>query len=160
MFSKNYHSLSEYNHRLENFKHTAEMLHDLDEYLTEHGHNTQRVAHNAYSDWTDEERAEFLTYGLATGLYNDEVQGYHYAHLETEQLEHRIDWVERGAVSHVRTDGSCAASWANAAASAIEGAYFIKHNQLPELSAQQFIDCDHQSYGCHGGLFTNAFDHA
>ena len=73
MFSKNYHSLSEYNHRLENFKHTAEMLHDLDEYLTEHGHNTQRVAHNAYSDWTDDERAEFLTYGLATGLYNDEV---------------------------------------------------------------------------------------
>jgi len=28
------------------------------------------------------------------------------------------------------------------------------------LSAQQIIDCDHNSWGCHGGLFTNAFEYA
>ena len=93
-------------------------------------------------------------------MFHDEIQAHHYAHLETEHLEHRVDWVERGAVSHVRRDGNCAASWANAAISAIEGAKFIKDGHLHELSAQQIIDCDHQSYGCHGGLFTNAFDHA
>lgn len=28
------------------------------------------------------------------------------------------------------------------------------------LSAQQILDCDHNSWGCHGGLFTNAFEYA
>ena len=73
MFSKNYASLEEYNHRLENFKHTAEMLHNLDAHLTEHGFDTQRVAHNFYSDWSEEERRDFLHFGLATDLYNDDV---------------------------------------------------------------------------------------
>ena len=114
-FSKNYLSLEEYNHRLENFKQTSLMLHDLDAHLQEHGYDTQRVAHNFYSDWSEEEREEFLRFGLATDLYNDEVLAHHYAHLETEHLEQKVDWVERGAVSHVRTDGNCAASWANVA---------------------------------------------
>ena len=28
------------------------------------------------------------------------------------------------------------------------------------LSAQQLIDCDHSSWGCHGGLYTNAYEYA
>ena len=115
-FAKSYLSLEEYNHRLENFKQTSLMLFDLDAHLHEHGYDTQRVAHNFYSDWSEEERREFLQYGLATDLINEEVQASQYAHLETEHLEQKVDWVERGAVSHVRTDGSCAASWANVAA--------------------------------------------
>ena len=134
------------------------MLHDLDERLRkdEHGHI---VDHNEFSDWSEEERAYYLSTGLATELYDVGEQAHHYAHLEGS-LENRVDWVERGAVSYVRLDGLCQSSWAHAAIAAIEGAAYISDGNLSILSAQQIIDCDHRSHGCHGGLFTNAFEHA
>ena len=129
--------------------------------MNKEGHR-HTIAHNEFSDWSEEERAHFLAYGLATDLYNSEAQAHHYAHLEADHLPDRLDWVERGAVTYVRKDGLCAASWANAAVAAIEGAVYIRDGpgHLPILSTQQFIDCDHQSHGCNGGLFTNAFEHA
>ena len=105
MFQKNYLSLWEYNERLENFNKTTKMLYDLEDRLTKDGH-LHVVDHNEFSDWSEEERAHYLSRGLATELYDADAQAHHYAHLDGH-LEDRVDWVERGAVSYVRHDGLC-----------------------------------------------------
>ena len=158
MFGKMYYSLSEYNERMEYFNQTTKMLYDLDMRLQRDGH-AHTVDQNEFSDWSEEERAHFLSFGLAIELYDSHEQAHHYAHLNGV-LDDRVDWVERGAVSYVRRDGRCQSAWANAAVAAIEGAAYIREGHMPTLSTQQIIDCDYQSHGCHGGLFTNAFEHA
>lgn len=86
---------------------------------------------------------------------------HHYARLNAEYIPDYINWVEHGAVSSVKHDySSCSSSWAHAAIDAIEGDVFLKTGNAVELSAQQILDCDHASWGCHGGLFTNAFEYA
>lgn len=45
----------------------------------------------------------------------------------------------------------------------MEGAYFIKHNNLKSFAEQQLVDCAKFSYmnlGCNGGQMTNAFRYA
>ena len=50
--------------------------------------------------------------------------------------------------------------WAHAAIDAIEGDAYLKTGNMVGLSTQQVLDCDHTSWGCHGGLYTNAFEYA
>jgi len=86
---------------------------------------------------------------------------HHYARLNTEHIPHYVNWLEHGAVSKVRHDlSTCSASWAHAAVDAIEGDIFLKTGTMEPLSVQQILDCDHYSWGCHGGLYTNAFEYA
>ena len=56
------------------------------------------------------------------------------------------DWREEGAVTHVKNIGtSCSgASWAFAAAAAVESAWKIAGNPLVTLSEQQLIDCSRE----------------
>jgi len=42
----------------------------------------------------------------------------------------------------------------------MEGAYFLKHGELPKLSEQQWVDCDTVDAGCYGGLEVYAFFYA
>jgi cathepsin L len=85
---------------------------------------------------------------------------HHYAKFESDYVDKTIDWVQRGAVTRVKDDGNCGACWAHSAIAAIEGANFIKSNELLELSTQQLIDCDPYDYGCDGGFMANAFEYA
>lgn len=52
-----------------------------------------------------------------------------------------VDWVSRGAVSVVKTQGSCNADYAFSTVGGIEGAYFLQGGQLVEFSAQELVDC-------------------
>lgn len=72
-----------------------------------------------------------------------------------------VNWLEHGAVTGVKHDlATCSSSWAQAAVAALEGNHFLKTGSMVNLSTQQIIDCDHNSWGCHGGLYTNAFAYA
>jgi cathepsin L len=60
-----------------------------------------------------------------------------------------VDWVSYGAVSSVKNQGSCSASYAFSAIGAVEAASFIFYKTTNEYSVQQVIDCS-QSYGNNG----------
>lgn len=63
LFNKHTHSLAEYNMRMHEFGKTQAFIAEFNKRL-----DTHFLGHNAYSDWTDEERHSFLSNGLAQAL--------------------------------------------------------------------------------------------
>ncbi|KAJ8726655.1 hypothetical protein PYW07_001353 [Mythimna separata] len=68
-----------------------------------------------------------------------------------------FDWCQHNAVTRVKDQEQCGGCYAFSVSGNIEGQYAIKHGNLIELSEQQTVDCDKNSYGCRGGLMTTAF---
>lgn len=70
-----------------------------------------------------------------------------------------VDWVSYGAVSPVKAQGNCGATYAFSAVGAIEGYSVIVFKAQQEFSVQQVVDCS-QAYGnngCNTGRMDNTF---
>lgn len=52
----------------------------------------------------------------------------------------------------MKDQGSCGSCWAFSAVGAVESYLRIKKINTDELSEQQLVDCDTNSYGCDGGF--------
>mmetsp|Transcript_36640 Transcript_36640/g.88802 ORF Transcript_36640/g.88802 Transcript_36640/m.88802 type:complete len:359 (+) Transcript_36640:237-1313(+) len=137
-------------------------------------HNNQvpepkfKLGHNAFSDMTQDEYAEFNKLGLhsskagklsAEQKINPQAEFTTFRALEDPMLElpKEVDWTSLGGVTDVKNQGACGSCWAFSTTGALEGAKFIKTGELVALSEQNLLDCDHKDLGCNGGLMDNAF---
>lgn len=71
-----------------------------------------------------------------------------------------LDWSTQGATTPVKDQGGCGSCWAFSATEGVESGVFMATGQLPTLSTQQIISCDHEEVdggGCDGGDLPGAF---
>ena len=61
------------------------------------------------------------------------------------------DWRTKGAVTPVKNEGSCDASWAFAVSGLVEGDHQIRSGMLFALSEQELLDCTDSGSACGGG---------
>jgi cathepsin L len=61
------------------------------------------------------------------------------------------DWRAKGAVTPVKNEGACDSSWAFAVTGLVEGYQVTQGGSLPNLSAQELLDCTGNGSGCRGG---------
>jgi C1A family cysteine protease len=61
------------------------------------------------------------------------------------------DWRAHGAVTPVKNEGACDASWAFAVTGLVEADNFIRTSTLRNLSEQELVDCTRFGSGCGGG---------
>lgn len=61
------------------------------------------------------------------------------------------DWRAHGAVTPVKNEGGCDASWAFAVTGLVESNHFIRAGTLLDLSEQELVDCTGSESGCNGG---------
>ncbi|KAM7521169.1 hypothetical protein LguiB_020131 [Lonicera macranthoides] len=135
------------------------------EYITRHNNmpnSSYILSFNAFADLTHQEfRASRL--GLsASGVDLIKKNGGSSVQeglRSVGEIPSSLDWREKGAVTHVKNQGSCGACWAFSATGAMEGINKIVTGSLISLSEQELVDCD-RSYnsGCEGGLMDYAYE--
>ncbi|KAK7279600.1 hypothetical protein RJT34_24653 [Clitoria ternatea] len=120
-----------------------------------------------FSDLTHDEFERLYT-GMNGGFPWKNSAGGVAPPLEVDGLPENFDWREKGAVTEVKTQGSCGSCWAFSTTGSIEGANFVATGKLLNLSEQQLLDCDSKcditqqsacDNGCAGGLMTNAYNY-
>lgn len=62
-----------------------------------------------------------------------------------------VDWRAKGAVTPVKNEGTCDASWAFAVTGMVEADHLIRAGQLVNLSEQELLDCTGAGSACGGG---------
>ncbi|KMT07606.1 hypothetical protein BVRB_6g147350 [Beta vulgaris subsp. vulgaris] len=82
-----------------------------------------------------------------------------FMHGKIEDIPASVDWRTKGAVTPVKNQRNCGSCWAFSTIASVEGINQIKTKQLLSLSEQELVDCDHDNYGCEGGLVEHAFSY-
>ena len=146
-FNKRYGTIEEFAFRSDLFRKAAQ---EIEEFNARETGST--MGHNEFSDWTDEEFDKLMGF-----LALDPIKGGEYAEF-TPTDEVTVDWVAKGAVTPVKNQGSCGSCWSFSTTGSMEGAHFLKTDNLVSLSEQNLVDCAHNgNMGCMGGMMDRAF---
>eukprot|EP00929_Paragymnodinium_shiwhaense_P000293 TRINITY_DN100531_c0_g1_i1.p1 TRINITY_DN100531_c0_g1~~TRINITY_DN100531_c0_g1_i1.p1 ORF type:complete len:335 (+),score=76.84 TRINITY_DN100531_c0_g1_i1:79-1083(+) len=70
-----------------------------------------------------------------------------------------VDWVSKGVVTPIKSQGTCQSCWTFSTTGALEGAYAIATGTLKSLSEQFFLDCV-PSGDCTGGYVDKSLNFA
>jgi len=114
---------------------------------------------NKFADRTDDElrvlRGRRYTQGYNGGLpFPEELKN-------VQDIPDAIDWRIMGAVTPVKDQGICGSCWSFGTTGTIEGAYFVKHGKIINLSEQDLVDCSwgFGNNGCDGGEDFRAYQY-
>ena len=89
---------------------------------------------------TDSEFLEkYGTYNKSEKLHTSHSHVFHSSPLAT--YPESLDWRTKGAVTGVKNQGDCGASYAFSAVGSLEGAVALAHGKLTSLSEQNVVDC-------------------
>jgi len=145
-----YMTKSEHDKRFEIFK-------DNMDKITEHnkGGHSWTMGITQFSDMTAD---EFKAYTRCSGLKRKPADSVFDAPKDWNKTTTSINWVDEGAVTPVKNQGSCGSCWAFSTTGAIEGRYYISRGTLNSLSEQDLVDCSKENSGCSGGLMDYAFE--
>nr|ACG63793.1 silicatein A1 [Latrunculia oparinae] len=144
-------------------------LHDLDKHLVRlsnkkfielHNANSHifgySLAMNHFGDLTD------LEWNEKYGTYSSSSAGNYTKVFKADPYQsypESVDWRTKGAVTSVKDQSQCGASYAFSAMAALEGANALATDTLVNLSEQNLIDCSvpYGNHGCKGGNMLYAF---
>ena len=70
---------------------------------------------------------------------------------DCENLPEEFDLRDFGVVPPVRDQGNCGSCWAFSVTASLESAHAGMTTNVLDLSEQQIVSCDNESFGCNGG---------
>ncbi|XVE53080.1 hypothetical protein DITRI_Ditri02bG0175900 [Diplodiscus trichospermus] len=138
------------------FKESLEYI----ESFNDGGNRSYKLGINEFADMTLDEFLATHTGYIAQGNPNTSLStSFRYENFSNVLAS--LDWREKGAVTQVKDQGTCACCWAFSAVAAIEGIIQIQTGNLISLSEQQLLDCSTNGVnkGCEGGLMVDAFEY-
>ena len=116
---------------------------------------------NFFSVMTDNEKKDWTGLNITGNPFTDLL-----VNLRTEtKAPKQKSWIEEGAVTEIKSQGSCGSCWAFSAAATFETRYKLKSDKLESFSAQEFLDCTYQDStekknGCHEGAYWDAWSYS
>jgi len=138
----------------EEFLKRMEIFIGWDKLVEEHNGSgsTWTMAHNQFSTLTHEEFVQKYLSPMPEEMRR-RGDGVHVVQGSGDSR----DWVDDGAVTGVKDQGSCGSCWSFSATGSLEGSYYLKYGSLVSYSEQMLVACDTTDAGCNGGWMDDAF---